>query len=75
MGRDTVSDKNIKSTFSLELHPGYIFKTNPFVKGENTKNKALNEMFSAHLKYSYSINNKVYNKVFPGVYQIGRAHV
>ena len=49
-------------------------KTNDFLKGDNIKNRALNESFSVHLKYSYYFNNKTINKIYPGVYQgIGAA--
>lgn len=59
-----------------ESRPGYIFPTNPFLEGNNEKNKPVETVYSTHLKYSFHFNPDSYvNKIYRGVYQgIGIAH-
>ena len=60
----------------FEARPGYIFPTNRFLKGENNKNKRIEEVYSTHFRYSFQFRPDSYvNKIYRGVYQgIGFAH-
>ena len=60
----------------IEGRPGIVFTTNPFLKGINKKNETIDNVYSGHLKYSFSFRPNTYlNKIYRGVYQgIGLAH-
>lgn len=54
----------------VEARPGYIFPTNPFLKGQNEKQEPVETLFSTHLKYSFHFHPNTYvNKIYRGVYQ------
>lgn len=60
----------------LEARPGYVFPSNPFLKGDNNNGKPIDFTYSTHLKYSFHFQPHSYvNKIYRGVYQgIGIAH-
>ena len=60
----------------IEGRPGYIFRINDFLKGENNKDKPIRHIYSTHLKYSFQFQpNSYVNKIYPNVYQgIGITH-
>ncbi len=54
----------------IELRPGYILPTNPFLRGENMMWKRISESFSTHLKYSFkSQPNTCADRIYGGAYQ------
>ena len=61
---------------AIEGRSGYIFPSNPFLKGENKNSKPIKNIFSTQLKYSFQFQPYSYvNKLYNGVYQgIGIAH-
>ncbi|NLC49396.1 MAG: acyloxyacyl hydrolase [Bacteroidales bacterium] len=61
---------------SIEGRPGYIFRINPFLKGENMDGQPIKHLYSTHLKYSFQFQPTSYvNKIYRGVYQgIGLSH-
>ena len=60
----------------IEGRPGYIFPTNPFLKGENESSDPIRNIYSTQIKYSLQFQPNTYaNKIYSGVYQgIGLAH-
>ena len=60
----------------IEGRPGYIFRINPFLKGENMDGQPIKLLYSTHLKYSFQFQPTSYvNKIYRGVYQgIGLSH-
>lgn len=60
----------------IESRPGYIFRINPFLKGENNDGQPIKHLYSTHLKYSFQFQPTSYvNKIYRGVYQgIGLSH-
>lgn len=60
----------------IEGRPGYIFRLNPFLKGDNADGQPIKHLYSTHLKYSFQFQPDSYvNKIYRGVYQgIGLAH-
>ena len=54
----------------IEGRPGIVFTTNPFLDGINKNMKAVDVLYSGHLKYSFSFRPDTYlNKIYRGVYQ------
>jgi len=56
----------------VEVRPGYIFPTNDFLRGLNDKDKAINNSFSSHLRYSFQFHpqtlvGKIYSKPYQGI--------
>ncbi len=60
----------------VEIRPGYILPTNPFLKGENNSGDPIRSSFSQHLKYSFRFYPNTYtDKIYGAAYQgIGLAH-
>ena len=60
----------------VEARPGYVFPTNPFLKGQNQKQKPIEALYSTHLKYSFHFHPNTYlNSIYRGVYQgFGLSH-
>ena len=60
----------------IEARPGYIFRINPFLKGETKTGKPIKHLYSTHLKYSFKFQpNSYVNKIYREVYQgIGLSH-
>lgn len=60
----------------IEGRPGYIFRINTFLKGENKDGLPIKHLYSTHLKYSFRFHpNSYVNKIYRGVYQgIGLTH-
>lgn len=60
----------------VEVRPGYIFPTNPFLRGENSAWKPLKNTFSTHLSYSFQFRpNTCADRIYGGAYQgIGLAY-
>lgn len=61
---------------AIEGRPGYVFPTNPFLKGESNDGKPFDFVYSTHLKYSFHFQPDSYvNNIYRGVYQgIGLSH-
>ncbi|MFA6873360.1 MAG: acyloxyacyl hydrolase [Bacteroidaceae bacterium] len=54
----------------IEIRPGYIFQTNPFLEGDNLYSKPIKNSFSYHLKYSFQLSpNTAAGRIFGGAYQ------
>lgn len=81
----TISQNKTDSAFNslpyiyqltIEGRPGYIFRINPFLKGETKTGKPIKHLYSTHLKYSYKFQpNSYVNKIYGGVYQgVGLTH-
>lgn len=60
----------------IEGRPGYIFRINPFLKGDNREGQPVKHVYSTHLKYSFQFQPSSYvNKIYRGVYQgLGLSH-
>ncbi|MDR0393680.1 MAG: acyloxyacyl hydrolase [Tannerella sp.] len=60
----------------MEVRPGFIIRSNPFLKGENENLRPIKNSFSAHLKYSFQSQADTYaDRIFGGSYQgIGVAY-
>lgn len=60
----------------IEAHPGYIFPTNSFFRGENLNWKPIENSLSLHLKHSFQFHPNTYTDHFyRGAYQgIGMAY-
>lgn len=54
----------------VEGRTGYIFPTNPFLRGENYQGKEMKNTYSGHLKYSFQVRpNTAADKAYIGAYQ------
>lgn len=54
----------------IEGRAGYIFPTNPFLKGDNYQMKEMKNNYSGHLKYSFQVRpHTVADKAYIGAYQ------
>lgn len=56
----------------IEARPGYIFPTNPFLRGDNYYGTSISNAFSAHLKYSFQFQphtaiGRVYRSAYQGI--------
>ena len=60
----------------IEGRPGYLFRINDFLKGENNTGKPIKHLYSTHLKYSFQFQHNSYvNKIYRNVYQgVGITH-
>lgn len=60
----------------MEVRPGYIFPTHPFLQGENAGNRLIEQSVSAHLKYALQFHHNTYaDRIYGGAYQgIGFAY-
>lgn len=58
------------SALSLDLRPGYVFPTNPFFRGENTKATPIEGTGAVHLQYSFRFSrDSKYGRLYPHAYQ------
>ncbi len=59
-----------------EVRPGFIIRSNPFLKGENEKWEPIKNSLSVHLKYAFqSQTNSYTDRIFGGSYQgVGLAY-
>ncbi len=54
----------------LEARPGYIFPTNPFLRGDNASMEPINSFLATHLKYSFQFHsNTMGGRIFREAYQ------
>ncbi|HBL34746.1 MAG TPA: lipid A 3-O-deacylase [Porphyromonadaceae bacterium] len=56
----------------MEVRPGYVFPTNPFVKGENAKATPIDHLLSAHVRYAFEFDpvspvSRIYRNVYQGI--------
>ena len=60
----------------IEARPGYIFRINPFLKGENKDGEPIKHLYSTHFRYAFKFQpNSYVNKIYRGVYQgVGLSH-
>lgn len=54
----------------VECRPGYVFPTNPFLKGWNFKGQSIRNFLALHLKYAFRyLPGSVADRIYGGVYQ------
>lgn len=60
----------------IESRPGYVFPTNPFLRGENRQSQPVRHTLSTHLKYSFQFHPDTHiGQIYRGAYQgIGFAY-
>lgn len=60
----------------VEVRPGYIIPTNPFLRGENNARKPIRNALAGHLKYSFQFcPNTFIDRIYGGAYQgVGLAY-
>ena len=63
-------------SIGLETHPGYVFPTRSFFKGDNAAGKAIRTTVSVHLKYAFRFAPDTrLGKLYPHTYQgVGLAY-
>lgn len=67
---DSLPSSGFVHRLEIEARPGYIFPTKSFLTGDNEKGRAINDAFSAHLKYSFQFkHNSLADQIYKGAYQ------
>ncbi len=69
---DSVAERDfpVIHRIGMELRPGYIFPTNPFLKGNNSRGRHINTAISAHIRYAFQFHPDSYTgTVYPDAYQ------
>lgn len=73
---DTLSSSGFIHRIGIDARPGYIFPTNRFLAGDNARREAINNAYSAHLRYSFQFQpNTLVEQIYKGAYQgVGLAY-
>lgn len=66
----STSERRFIHRIGTEVRPGFIARSNPFLKGENEKWRPIKNSLSVHLKYSFQSQPNTYtDRIFGGAYQ------
>jgi hypothetical protein len=71
----TVSDENgagrrFVHQIGVEVRPGFVLRTNPFLQGDNENGRPVKNAFSAHLRYSFRAQpDSPADRIFGGAWQ------
>jgi hypothetical protein len=67
---DSLSQRPALQQVQLEIAPNYVFQTRDFLKGDNLKNRKIDQSLSFHLKYAFQFaRDSYFGRLYPHAYQ------
>ena len=67
---DSISHQQALQQVQLDVAPNFVFQTRDFLKGENQKQKKIDQSLSFHLKYAFQFaHDSFFGHLYPHAYQ------